>query len=200
MNCNKKLNPKDDAESQMKLFERFDWTHFLLTDTEIQAVEEFLVEYYDIFARHRMDIGMNTQIKVKVTPKDDRAVYSQNLLMPIHLMKDSRVELALMHKNGIFTVLLFSRYASPIFAQRKPIGKLRLLVHLRKINTLTADDYTNDNHPVSTLWDTAQHLAGVSLFCKLDCPQAYHCLQMVDQRSVETLAFNFASRNDDYRF
>ena len=70
---------------------------------------------------------------------------------------------------------------------------------LRKINTLIADDYTNNNHPVSTLSDAAQHLAGKSLFCKLDCSQAYHCLQMADQRSLEMLAFNFASRTFAYK-
>ena len=41
--------------------------------------------------------------------------------------------------------------------------------------------------------DAAQHLAGKSLFCKVHCSQAYHCLQMADQRSVEMLALNFAS-------
>ena len=146
-----------------------------------------------------MDIGMNTEFKVKLTPKDDKAVYSQLLPMPIHLKEDLIVELALMHKHGIITVLPFSKYASPIFAQRKPNEKLRLLVDLRKINSLIADDYTNNNHPVSTLSDAAQHLAGKSLFCKLDCSQAYHCLQMADQRSVEMLAFNFASRTFAYK-
>ena len=188
-----KLNPKDNTESRTEFLQRFDWTDTLLTETEKQAVEDVLVEYHDIFARHRMDIGMNTEFKVRLT-KDDKAVYSQNLLMPIYLKEDLIVELALMHKYGIITVLPFSKYASPIFAQRKPNGKLRLLVDLRKINTLIADDYTNKNHPVSTLSDAAQHLAGKSLFCKLDCSQAYHCLQMADQRSVELLAFNFASR------
>ena len=114
--------------------------------------------------------------------------------MPSHLKEDLIVELTLMHKYGIITVLPFSKYESPIFAQRKPNRKLRLLVDLRKINSLIADDYTNNNHPVSTLSDAAQHLAGKSVFCKLDCSQAYHCLQMADQRSVEMLAFNFASR------
>ena len=69
----------------------------------------------------------------------------------------------------------------------------------RKINTLIADDYTNNNHPVSTLSDAAQHLAGKSLFSKLDCSQTYHCLQIVDQRSVEMLALNFASRTFTYK-
>ena len=114
--------------------------------------------------------------------------------MPIHLKEDLIVEFALMHKYGTITVLPFSKYASPIFAQRKPNGKLRLLVDLRKINTLIADDYMNNNHPVSTLSDAAQHVAGKSLCCKLGCSQTYHCWQMADQRSVEMLEFNFASR------
>ena len=194
-----KLNPKDDSESRTEFLKIFDWTGTLLIELEKQAVEDILVEYHDIFARHRMDIGMNTEFKLKLTPKDDKAVYSQSLPMPIHLKEVLIVELALMHKYGIITVLPFSKYASPIFAQRKPNGKLRLLVDLRKINTLIADDYTNNNHPVSTLSDAAQHLAGKSLFCKLDCSQAYHCLQMADQRSVEMLAFNFASRTFAYR-
>ena len=137
---------------------------------------------------------MNTEFKVKLKPKEYKAVYSQSLPMPIHLKEDLIVDLALMHKYGIITVLPFSKYASPILAQMNPNGKLRLLVHLRKINSLIADDYTNNNHPVSTLSDAAQHLAGKSLFCKLDCSQAYHCLQMADQRSVEMLALNFDSR------
>ena len=192
-----KLNPQESTESRNKFLRRFDWTDTLLTETEKQTIEDILVEYHDIFARHRLDIGMNTEFKVKLTPKDNKAVYSQSLPMPIHLKEDLIVELALIHKYGIVTVL--PKYASPIFAQRKPNGKLRLLVGLRKINSLIADDYTNNNHPVSTLSDAAQHLAGKSLFCKLDCSQAYHCLQMADERSVEMLAFNFASRTFAYK-
>ena len=194
-----KLNQQESTEARNKFLKRFDWTDTLLIETEKQATEDILVEYHDIFARHRMDIGMNTEFKVKITPKDNKAVYSQSLPMPIHLKEDLIVELALMHKYGIVTVLPFSTYASPIFAQRKPNGKLRLLVDLRKINSLIADDCTNNNHPVSTLSDAAQHLAGKSLFCKLDCSQAYHCLQMADQRSMEMLAFNFGSRTFAYK-
>ena len=196
---NEKLNPQEGTESRNKFLKRFVSTDILLTETEKQAIEDILVEYHDILARHRMDIGMSTEFKGKLTPKDNKAVYSQSLPMPIHLKEDLIVELALMHKYGIITVLPFSKYASPIFAQRKPNGKLRLLVEHGKINSLIADDYTNNNHPVSTLSDAAHHLAGKSLLCKLDCSQAYHCLQMADQRSVEMLAFNFASRTFAYK-
>ena len=87
----------------------------------------------------------------------------------------------------------------PIFAQRNPNGKLRLLVDLRKINALIADDYINNNHPVTPLSDAALHLAGKNLFCKLNCSQAYHCVQMADQRSPELFDFYFASRTFAYR-
>ena len=194
-----KLNPQDDPESRRQFLSNFDWTDSMLQPAEIARIEDLLVEFHDIFARHRFDIGMNEDFKVKLTPKDDSTAYSQSLPTPINLKEDILVELALLHRYGIITTLPFSKYASPIFAQKKPNGKLRLLVDLRKINNLISDDYINNNHPVSTLTDAAQHMAGKKLFCKLDCSQAYHCLQMADQRSIEMLAFNFASRTFAYR-
>ena len=134
------FNPQESRESRDKFLKRFDWTDTLLTEAEKQAIEDILLDYHDIFARHRMDFGMNTEFKVKITPKDDKAVYSQSQPMPIHLKEDLIVELALMHKYGIITIPPFSNYASPLFAQRKSNEKLSLLVDLRKINSLIADD------------------------------------------------------------
>ena len=65
----KKPNPKDDTKSRKKFLEKFDWTKTLLTENEKQAIEDILTDYHDIFARHRIDIGMNTELKVKLTPK-----------------------------------------------------------------------------------------------------------------------------------
>ena len=127
----------------------------LLMEAKKQAVEDNLVEYHYTFARHKFGIGMNTEFEVKLTPKDDEAVYSQKLPMLIHMEKDLVVDLALMSNYGIITVLLFPKYASPKFAQSEANEKLRLLVDFRKINSLTADDYTNRIHPGSTLSDAA---------------------------------------------
>ena len=113
------------------------------------------MEFHDIFARHRFHIGISTEFKVQPTPLGNRPAYSQRLPAPINLKDDILMELALLHKYGIITTLAFSKYASPIFAQRKPNGKLPLLVDLRKKNTFIADDYNNNNHSVSTLTDEA---------------------------------------------
>ena len=182
-----------NSEERKAFLKNFEWADTQLSADDQKYIEEILIEFNDIFARHRLDNGINHVFKIKLTSKTDEPVYSQSLPCPVNLKEDLTVELALMHYFGIITTLAFSKYASPIFAQRKPNGRLRLLVDLRKINNLISDDYINKNHPVSTLTDAAQHLAGKKLFCKLDCSQAYHVLQMADQKSVQLLAFNFAS-------
>ena len=175
-----KLNPQDNAYSRRKHLSTFDWKDSMLQQHEIKQREALLVEFHDIFTRHRFDIGVNEEFTVKLTPKDESPAYSQSLPTPVNLKEDILVELALLHKYGIITTLAFSKYASPIFAQKKTNGKLGLLVDLRKINNLISDDYINNNYPVSTLTDAAQHMAGKKLFCKLDCSQAYHYLPMAD--------------------
>ncbi len=47
--------------------------------------------------------------------------------------------------------------------------------------------------------DSASHMAGKAFLGKIDCSQAYQCLQMVDDESVQLLAFNFASRTFAYK-
>ena len=156
MNSRRKKNSiHNPTESRNKFLKRVDWTDTLLTETERQAFEDIMVDYHDIFARLRVDIGMNTDFKLELKRKDDKAVNSRIRRMPIHLREDLIVELALMRKYGTITELFFSKYASPIIAKSKPNGKLCLLVDLRKINSLIADDFTNYNHPVSTLSDAA---------------------------------------------
>ena len=193
------LNTPEDKNSIDQFLSNFDWTDSSLQSDAKQVVEDLLVEFHDIFAGHCFDIRINTEFKLQLTPLDNSAAYSQSLPAPNNLKDDILLELALLHKYAIITILPYSKYASPIFAQRKPNGQLRLLVDLQKINTLIADDYINNNHPVSTLTDAAQHMAGKNLLCKLDCSQAYHCLQMADQQSIELHAFNFASRTFAYR-
>ena len=95
----------------------------MLQPPEIARIEDLLVEYHDILARHRFDIGMNEDFKVKLTPKDNSPDYSQSLPLPINLKEDILVELALLHRYDIITTIPFSKYASPIFAQKNLMAK-----------------------------------------------------------------------------
>ena len=98
-----KLNPLEDTASRKQFLSNFHWTGSTLQPDAKKAVENLLVEFHDIFARHRFDIGINTEFKVLRTPLDNRPAYSQNLSAPINLKDDILEELALLHKYGIIT-------------------------------------------------------------------------------------------------
>ena len=92
-----KLDPTENAESRNKFLSMFKWTDLLITRKDRENLEATIVEFNDIFARRRLDIGMNTQFEVSLTPQDDKPVYTQNLPVPINLEEDLTMDLALMH-------------------------------------------------------------------------------------------------------
>ncbi len=157
-------------------------------------MKNLLVEYHDIFARHRFDVGLNTTFEAKLKPENDQPVYAPNPPTPVHFKDYILVKLALMQYFGIITTLPYSKYSSPIFAKRKPNGKLRLLVDLRRINFLLRHDYSNNYFPVATIADSGQHLANKCIFASLDCSQAYYSIRTANELSTQLLAFNFGSR------
>ena len=111
-----KLDRSQSDEQRMNFPKNFTWDDSLLTPSQRLQVEELLVKYNSIFARHHFDIGMNTDFKVKLTPQHEEPVYSQSLATPSNLKDDLLVELALMQEYGIITTLPHSKYSSPIFA------------------------------------------------------------------------------------
>ena len=93
------LDHSKDEESGAKFLENFDWKDSTLTPDEKANIEEVLVEFHDLFARHRFDIGLNQDFKVKLTLKDNSAAYSRSLPAPTNLKEDILVELAMLHEH-----------------------------------------------------------------------------------------------------
>ena len=91
-------NPLENTNSRNQFLSNFNGTDFILQPEAKQAFENLLVEFHDSFARHRFDIGINTEFKVQLTPLDNRPAYSQSLPAPINLKDNILVELALLHK------------------------------------------------------------------------------------------------------
>ena len=104
-----KLDPTKDAEQRHQFLKNFSWEDSTLTEDERERVKDILVEYNDIFARHRFDIGFNDKFTVKLTPAEGGTAYSQSLPTPVHLKDDITVELAMLHKYGIIITLTHSK-------------------------------------------------------------------------------------------
>ena len=103
-----KLNPTNSNEEREVFLKNFKWDDTQLSEDDQKDIEEILIEFNDIFVRHRLDLGINHDFKIKLTPKTDEPVYSQSLPCPINLKEDLTVELALMHYFGIIITLSHS--------------------------------------------------------------------------------------------
>ena len=194
-----KLNPQQSNEDRQNFLQKFPWKNSALTEEQKEQVEELLIEFHDIFAKHRFDVDYNTELKVKLTPEHQLPLYFQGPPTPVHFRDELLVELALMHYYGLITTLSQSKCSSPLFAHRKESGKLRILIDLRRVNHLLKNDYVNANFPISNKADETNHFPGKTLFTKLNCSQAYHCVQMAEDLSVQLLAFNCLSRTFAYK-
>ena len=132
---------------------KFDWADTLLPDNAKWAAASFLAAYCDTFTRQGTT---SEEIRISNWSKqvNDRDFHNQNHSMTIQLKADFKT-----HKCGFLTVLSFSEHAVPIFARKKPGIELRLLVELRKSNSLIPDDYIKTHRPIWNLLDAAQDLA-----------------------------------------
>ena len=134
------LDPTINDTKRKPFRKKFNWDESIFNISQKKKMEELLVRFHKIFTQHLLDLVKNTDSPVKLTPEHNRLVYSPNAITPIHLRDELIIQLALMQYYDIITTLPFSKYSSPIFAQRKSSGKLRILIDLRKINHLLRHD------------------------------------------------------------
>ena len=139
-------------------WKKISWDTCVLNADQKRQLEEFLVEYHDVFAKHRFDVGYNTELRIKLTPEHPLPVYLQGPPAPIHLRDEILVELALLQYFNNITTLSHSKYSSPIFVRRKSSGKLRILIDLRRVNHLR-HEYLNSTFPISNMTDATNHFA-----------------------------------------
>ena len=108
------------------------------------------MKYHHNFARHRRDIGVNYEFRVKLTPENDKpmhSIHTQGPLTSIHLRDEIVLKMALLQGRDVVTTLTYSKYSCPIFAVTKQSGKLRLLVDFKRINHLIRHDYIITTFP-----------------------------------------------------
>ena len=104
-----KLDPTADDQQRKEFLANFKWENSFLDERERQQIENLQVKYNNVFAWHRLDIGINTDFKIKLTPKHDEPVYAQSLPTPTNLKDDLLDELALMQEYGIITTLAYNK-------------------------------------------------------------------------------------------
>ena len=109
---------------------------------------------------------------------------AKDIPTPIILKDDITVELVLLHRYGSIKTFPLPKYESPIFARRKLNGRLSL--NGTPQNQQSHHTRLREQQPSSQqIVGCTKHMAEKKLFCKLDCSQDYHCLQMAGYQSIQ---------------
>ena len=62
------IQPLSKKEDRKTFLNAFKWSDSVLSDKDKERTEQLLVEFNDIFTRHRLDIGYTHKFSVKFTP------------------------------------------------------------------------------------------------------------------------------------
>ena len=109
------MDPTKNEADKLEFLKKVSWDTCVLNTDQKWQLGEFLVEYHDMFARHRFDVGYNTELKIKLTPEHPLPVCVQGPPAPVHLRDEILIQLALLHSFNIITTLSHSKYSSPFF-------------------------------------------------------------------------------------
>ena len=90
-----KFYPKINEADKLEFLKYILWENCVINADQKRQREEFLVEYHDVLAKHRFDVGYNTELKIKKTPEHPFALYAQFPPGPILLHDESLIELGL---------------------------------------------------------------------------------------------------------
>ena len=71
------IQPLSKNEDRKTFLNAFKWSDSVLSDKDKERTEQLLVEFNDIFTRHRLDIGYTHKFSVELTPDTD--LYTQKL-------------------------------------------------------------------------------------------------------------------------
>ena len=64
-----KMDPKNIDATKLEILKNYSWDTCVQNADQNRQHDELLVEYYDMFAKHRFDVGYKTELKNKLTPE-----------------------------------------------------------------------------------------------------------------------------------
>ena len=101
------IRPSENQKDRETFLNLFAWRNRVLTEADKKRTESLLVEFNEIFTRHRLDIGYTHKYSMKLTPDTDRPSYSKTQVTSIHLKDELLSDLALLQYYGVIAILPF---------------------------------------------------------------------------------------------
>ncbi|XP_055714804.1 uncharacterized protein LOC129808923 [Phlebotomus papatasi] len=146
-------------------------------------IEELKEEFKNVFDK---SLGKIVGVKAELKLKDDaNPVFLKPRPMPIAKKEAVEREIDKLVKEGAYVKVNQSRWATPIVAIPKASGSVRIC---GDYSVTVNPNLIVDKHPLPTVEELFQDMAGGDKFSKLDLSQAYMQLEMREEdREILTL-------------
>ena len=140
----------------------------LLTTRQQSEVESLVLDYRDIFARSKSDLGRTSLFKHEINTGSTPPIKQRPRRVPLSKQKVEREEVSKMLDSGVI-VPSCSPWSSPIVLVTKKDGSCRFCIDYRKLNNVTIKDSYSLPNPN----DCLQSLHGSKWFSTLDLASGY---------------------------
>ena len=140
-----------------------------LTGEERNEVEKVLIDYNDVFSRHKGDIGDMKDFKMSINLSDETPIHVPYRRIPKQLYEEVKNYVEFLLENGWITESQ-SSFSSPMVYAKNKDGSLRLCFDYRALNSKTLPD----RMPLPRINDIIDTLGGMKYFSTLDLSKAYH--------------------------
>ena len=154
-----------------------------LEGEEGTALQELLVQYQDVFARHDFDLGKFQTIMHRIDTGDAAPVKYGLRRTPLGFQAQEEAHLQMMLDHGIIQPSSSAWAAAPVIVKKKD-GKYRYCVDYRGLNEKTR----RDSFPLPLIEECLDALSDTAFFSTLDMASGYWQI-VIDPRDRHKTAF-----------
>ena len=189
VNCSQPVQVDDDVTSEdfnrkleehvKELYER---SIEGLTFQESRRVRHLFLDFPDIFARNKQDIGKTTMCKHDIETGDERPVKQRPRRIPPAHVPELQKQIKTLADHGIIKPSN-SDWASNVLLVKKKDGTFRMCIDYRELNAKTKN---LDEYVLPRIDDTLDALSRAKYFCTLDLIQGYHQIELEEEAKPKT--------------
>ena len=194
-NFKRKFNINKYSEQEKEFIQMFDFQHSYLTQEEFEKVVTIILQYKQVNATTKFDVG-KTKVKLKLPMKKD-AIFKKQV--PIHLRERIQKLLDILKKYDIIAPVnkeqlsTGNTFTNPVIILRKG-ESLKIVLDARYLNSMI--DESKSNWPIEPVDVTLTRING-TIFTTADLNSAYNQIPL-DEESMRYTRFTIG--NEQYCF
>ena len=153
-----------------------------MSDDDKRLYKGLLIEYGDVFAKSKTDLGRATDIKHHIDTGDERPFKHKPRRLPMGKFEAMQEQVKALHEIGVIRPST-SNWGSNVLLVKKKDGSWRMCVDYRELNAKTKNI---DPYMLPRIDDTLESLGGAKYFCTLDLISGYHQVELTEASKPKT--------------